>query len=292
MIEYDGLIIRPPSEAESLILQHTIGCSHNTCIFCPAYKQKRFRIRGLEEIREEVEACIPEGADVRRIFLADGDALVVPQADLIALFSFLNARFPSLRRIAQYANAKNILGKTVDELRQLREQGLGILYLGIESGDDELLAWMGKGVTSAQMEEAGKRVKEAGIKLSVTVLLGIGGRKRSAAHARATGRLLSAIEPDYVGALTTMVVPGTPLHDLEQAGQFALPPVFEILSELADMLENTRMNQGLFFANHASNYLPLRLRMPADRDQAIATIRDVVKREDPSVLRPASHRRL
>jgi radical SAM superfamily enzyme YgiQ (UPF0313 family) len=292
MPEYEGVVIRPPSEADSLILQYTIGCSHNRCIFCPAYKQKRFRIRSLVEMEQDIRGCLPACADTRRIFLADGDALAAPFPDLLSLFSLLRSSFPKLQRVGMYANAKNILGRSVEELRQLREAGLGILYLGIESGDDELLEWMKKGVTAAEMAEAGRRVKHAGIKLSVTVLLGIGGAGRSQEHARLTGELLSTIDPDYVGALTTMVVKGTPLYDLQQQGRFMLPSAFAILSELAEMLSHTDMTRGLFFANHASNYLPVRVRMPSERDKAVELIRNFVREGDASFLKPEGMRRL
>ena len=292
MPEYEGVVIRPPSEADSLVLQYTIGCSHNQCIFCPAYKQKRFRIRGLAEMEQDIRGCLPAYADTRRIFLADGDALAAPRPDLLALFSLLRSSLPRLQRIGMYANTKNILGKSAEELRQLREAGLGILYLGIESGDDGLLDWMKKGVTSAEMAEAGQRVKDAGIKLSVTVLLGIGGADRSTEHARLTGKLLSIIDPDYVGALTTMVVKGTPLFDLQQQGKFQLPSAFAILSELAEMLAHTEMTRGLFFANHASNYLPVRVRMPSERDKIVEMIRTFVRDRDTSFLKPEGMRRL
>lgn len=292
MPEYEGVVIRPPSEADSLILQYTLGCSHNQCIFCPAYKQKRFSIRRLVDMEQEVHGCLPDYADTRRIFLGDGDALAAPVPDLLALFSFLRSSFPKLRRIGMYANTKNILGRSAGDLRQLQEAGLGILYLGIESGDDELLDWMKKGATSAEMAEAGQRVKHAGIKLSVTVLLGIGGVDRSVEHARLTGKLISAIDPDYVGALTTMVVEGTPLYDLQQQGRFRLPPAFALLSELAEMLSHTEMTRGLFFANHASNYLPVRVRMPADRDKVVEMIRKFVREGDASLLRPERMRGL
>ncbi len=292
MPEYEGVVIRPPSEADSLILQVTIGCSHNRCIFCPAYKQKRFRIRTLAEMERDIRGCLPACIDTRRIFLADGDALAVPFADLLSLFSLLRSSFPRLHRIGMYANAKNILGRSTEELRRLREAGLGILYLGIESGDNDLLDWMKKGVTAAEMAEAGQRVKDAGIKLSVTVLLGIGGADGSSEHARLTGTLLSAIDPDYVGALTTMVVRGTPLYDLQQQNKFRLPSPFAILAELAEMLEHTNMTRGLFFANHASNYLPIRVRMPAERDKAVEMIRTFVQTGDASQMKPEGMRRL
>jgi radical SAM superfamily enzyme YgiQ (UPF0313 family) len=292
MPEYEGVVIRPPSEADSLILQYTIGCSHNQCIFCPAYKQKRFRVRSLAEMEQDIRSCLPAGADTRRIFLADGDALAAPFPDLLLLFSLLRSSFPRLQRTGMYANTQNILNKTEEELRQLREAGLGILYLGIESGDDELLRWMKKGVTTAEMTEAGRRVRHAGIKLSVTVLLGVGGHDRSREHARLTGKLLFAIDPDYVGALTTMVVRGTPLYDLQRQGRFVLPSAFAILSELAEMLEHTEMTRGLFFANHASNYLPVRVRMPAERDKVVAMIRKFVREGEASALKPEGMRRL
>ncbi|OGW41825.1 MAG: hypothetical protein A2010_06470 [Nitrospirae bacterium GWD2_57_9] len=289
---YQGTIIRPPSEADSLILQYTVGCSHNQCIFCPAYKRKRFRVRTIAEMEDELRGSRSSCSRARRVFLADGDALAAPQQDLLVLLRFLRTYLPALTRVGMYANAGSILGKSPAELAALRAQGIGIIYLGLESGDDERLAWMRKGAAAAQLEEAGRRVKEAGIKLLVTVLLGIGGNARSSEHARATGRLLSRIEPDHVGALTTMVVPGTPLSDLERSGMFQLPPPFALLTELAAMLEHTDMKRGLFFANHASNYLPLRVRMPSDRDRAVALIRKFVKEGNAATLMPEHMRRL
>ncbi len=291
MPEYIGTVIRPPSEADSLILQYTIGCSHNRCVFCPAYKQKQFRVRSIHEMEADVVSCLPSCRDTRRIFLADGDALAAPQQELLALFALLRSRFPRLSRIGMYANAGSILGKSVTELASLREQGLGILYLGVESGDDNLLAWMRKGATTAEMTEAGRRVKEAGLKLSVTVLLGIGGSNWSMQHAQATGKLLSKLRPDHVGALTTMVVPDTPLHLLEQAGDFSLPDPFSLLNELAEMIERTEM-RGLFSANHASNYLPLQVRMPMQRAGAVKMLRLCARNADETVLKPEWQRGL
>jgi radical SAM superfamily enzyme YgiQ (UPF0313 family) len=291
MPEYEGTIIRPPSEADSLILQYTIGCSHNQCVFCPAYKQKQFRIRSIAEMERDILDCVQGFNDTRRIFLADGDALAAPQQDLLALFALLRCHFPRLQRIGMYANARSILGKSVDELSSLREQGLGILYLGVESGDDTLLAWMRKGVTTQETVEACCRVKKAGIRLSVTVLLGIGGSTGSIQHARATGKLLTEIGPDHVGALTTMVVSGTPLYLLQESGDFTLPDSFAILDELAEMIEHTEM-RGLFFANHASNYLPVRVRMPMQREEAVKMIRGVVREGNAFSLIPERLRRL
>lgn len=243
-------------------------------------------------MEQELRECLPAFGDARRIFLADGDALAAPQHDLTALFALLRQRFPRVQRVAMYANARSVLAKTAEDLRRLREQGLSILYLGVESGDDDLLAWMRKGVTAAQIAEAGRRVKEAGIKLSVTVLLGIAGSERSIGHARATGRLLSEISPDYIGALTTMIVPNTPIHEYARTGEFRLPPPFAILAELAEMLSSTNIRRGLFFANHASNYLPIKVRMPAERDAAVSMIRQFVREGDASLLKPERMRGL
>jgi radical SAM superfamily enzyme YgiQ (UPF0313 family) len=291
MPAYEGTVIRPPSEADSLILQYTIGCSHNQCVFCPAYKQKKFRVRSVAEMEREILDCAPAFSDTRRIFLADGDAMAAPQEELLAVLALLRRHFPKLQRVGMYANARSVLGKSVNELVSLRELGLGILYLGIESGDNALLAWMKKGVTAEETIEACRRTKDAGIKLSVTVLLGIGGAGRSLEHARATGRLLTEIGPDYVGALTTIVVRGTPLYRLQEAGGFALPDSFALLGELAEMIEHTDM-RGIFFANHASNYLPVRVRMPLQRDEAVRMIREFVRRGDSSFLTPERLRRL
>ena len=197
-------------------------------------------------MEQDIRGCLPAYADTRRIFIADGDALTAPFSDLLSLFLLLRSSLPRLQRIGMYANAKNILGKSVEELKQLREAGLGILYLGVESGDNKLLEWMNKGVTAAEITEAGRRVSIAGIKLSVTVLLGISGADRSMEHARLTGKLLSSLDPDFVGALTTMVVKGTPLYDLQQQGKFTLPSAFDILAELAEMLAHTEMTRASF----------------------------------------------
>ena len=180
-MEYEGIVIRPPSEAESLILQVTLGCSHNKCTFCPTYKGRRFRIKDLEQIKEEIDE-MSEYGPFRKVFLADGDALIIPQPKLIAIFDYLNQRISGLRRVGIYGNAKSILRKSVEELRELRDRKLGIVYLGVETGDPALLEKICKGATYEQMVEAGRRVKEAGISLSATVLLGLGGMDRGQEH--------------------------------------------------------------------------------------------------------------
>jgi radical SAM superfamily enzyme YgiQ (UPF0313 family) len=284
-MKYEGIIIRPPSEAESLILQVTVGCSHNRCTFCPTYKAKRFRIKTFEEVKEDIDEAAEFGWAIERVFLADGDALIIPQPRLMEIMSYLKEKLPRLRRVGIYANAKGILKKTQDELRELKEAGLGIIYLGVESGDQVVLDRVRKGTTYEKLLQAGRMVKEAGIKLSVTVLLGIGGRERSREHALATGRLLTEMDPNYVGALSVMIVPGTPLYEEQAQGQFVLPSAFEMIEELRTMIAQTDMH-GLFFSNHASNYLALKVRMPKDKREAIRLIDGVLAKRDPALLRP------
>jgi len=291
-MRYEGTIYRPPSEASSLILQITIGCSHNRCTFCPSYKGKRFRIRSFEEVKADIDEVAPKLAPyVERVFLADGDALIVKQSLLVEILDYLQEKLPRLERVGIYANAKGVLRKDLEELKELRRRKLGIVYLGVESGDQVVLDRVKKGTTYEKLVEAGRRVKEAGIKLSVTVLLGIGGRDRSREHAIATGRILTEMAPDYAGALTLMLVPGTPLYQEYLRGEFEMPSPFELLEELGLMLAHTEM-EGLFTSNHASNYLPLKVKMPEEKEEALRTIEAVLRRRDPGLLRPEWYRAL
>lgn len=290
-MKYEGIIIRPPSEAESLILQITVGCSHNRCTFCPTYKAQRFRIKSFEEIKEDIDEAAQFGLAIERVFLADGDALIVPQHRLMQIMDYLKEKLPRLRRVGIYANAKGVLKKAQDQLRELKEAGLGIIYLGVESGDQVVLEQVRKGTTYEKLLQAGRTVKEAGIKLSVTVLLGIGGRERSREHAVATGRILTEMDPNYVGALSVMIVPGTPLYEEQAQGRFVLPTPFEMIEELRTMIAQTDMH-GLFFSNHASNYLALKVRMPKDKGHALRLIDEVLVKRDPALLRPDYFRAL
>ncbi len=291
-MKYEGDIIRPPSEATSLLLQVTVGCSHNRCTFCPSFKDKRFRIKSLEEIVEDLEYASRRIRQVDRLFLCDGDALIVPQKRLLEILEAVRKHLPGVGRIGTYGNAKSILRKSVEELRELREHGLGIVYLGIETGNEELLRKIRKGATYDQIVEAGRRVKEAGIALSATVLLGIGGIEKSTEHARDTARILTDVDPDFAGVLTVMIVPGTPLDEERKAGTFVLPGTFDLLKELSLIVSGARFSNCFFTANHASNYLPLRARMPRDREKVARLIDEVVLRSDASMLRPESLRGL
>ena len=285
-MKYEGMIFRPPSEAESLILQVTVGCSYNRCTFCGAYQGKSFRIKSFEEVKEdidEVSSCNPQ---IRRVFLADGDALILPQKELLRILEYLKARLKRLERIGIYANAKDILRKEVEELKRLKDLGLGILYLGVESGDREVLKRIKKNATVDQLVRAARRVKESGILLSVTVLLGIGGTERTQTHAEETGKVLSEMDPDYVGALSLMVVPGTPIEREIEAGKLELPTPFGLIQELEAMIKNCQFTDCFFASNHASNYLPLRIRMPEEKEEALRRIQEVLRRKDSTLLRP------
>jgi radical SAM superfamily enzyme YgiQ (UPF0313 family) len=283
-MKYEGMIFRPPSEADSLILQVTVGCSYNRCTFCSAYQGKRFRIKSFEEIKEDVDEVSPY--KIRRVFLADGDALSIPQKGLLQILSYLKEKLKGLERVGIYANAKDILRKDVDELKALKDLGLGILYLGLESGDPEVLKRIKKNATVDQLIHAGKRVKESGILLSVTVILGIGGVKGSPSHAAETGKVLSAMDPDYVGALSLMIVPGTPIAKEIETGSLVLPTPFGLIQELETMITHCQFTHCFFASNHASNYLPLRIQMPEEKEEALRRIREVLQRKDPDLLRP------
>jgi radical SAM superfamily enzyme YgiQ (UPF0313 family) len=284
-MEYEGIVIRPPSEAESLILQVSLGCSHNRCTFCPTYKGRRFRIKDLDRIKEEIDEMAPHGP-FRKVFLADGDALIIPQDKLIAILQYLKEKLPGLRRVGIYGNAKSILRKSVEELRALKALKLGIVYLGVETGDQALLEKVRKGASYGQMVEAGRRVKEADITLSVTVLLGLGGVEHGQQHALATAKILSDIDPDFASALTLMVVPGTPLHEEMESGRFQLPAPFQLLEELGTIIAHTDFTHCYFTSNHASNYLPIKARLPRDKEAVVRLIQKVVSSQDPSRLRP------
>ena len=285
-MKYEGMIIRPPSEAHSLLLQATVGCSHNRCTFCPSFKDKTFRIKPMEEIEEDIREAGSAFRSVRRVFLCDGDALIMPQGKLLPVLQSVNRSIRGVERIGTYANAKSILRKTGQELAELRSEGLKIVYMGLETGNEDLLRRIRKGVTAEQMVEAGRKVKAAGMALSVTALLGIGGKNGSKAHALDTARVLTDIDPDYAGVLTVMVVPGTPLHEEYARGDFVLPDHFELLGELRTLVEASRFTGCFFTSNHASNYLPIRASLPREKEAVLALIDRVIGRRDLRLLRP------
>jgi radical SAM superfamily enzyme YgiQ (UPF0313 family) len=271
-MHYEGNIIRPPSEANSILLQITVGCSHNKCTFCGAYKGERFRIKPDATILSDIDFAATHCRRQRRIFLCDGDALIVPQKRLLNILQEIERQLPWVIRVGAYANSKSLKMKTLDELKALKAHGLGILYMGLETGDDVTLKKINKGAGSEEMIQMGKKARAAGIKLSITVILGIAGKSRSNIHARETGHVLTAIDPEYVGALTLMLIPGTPLYQDYRDGEFILLEPDDMLKELKNMIEATELSKGLFHANHASNYLPIKARLPKEKAKMLHLI--------------------
>jgi len=271
-MHYEGTVIRPPSEADSILLQVTLGCSHNKCTFCGTYRGKRFDIKKDDVIFEDIEFAGKHCRRQNRLFLCDGDALVIPMRRLVPILERIRDRLPWVERVGVYANTKSIKMKTDEELALLHKLGLKIAYMGLESGDDKVLEAIRKGADADKMITMGKKLKKAGIKVSVTVLLGLGGRRGSLDHARETGRVLTAMDPDFVGALSLMLLPGTELHDQYEKGDFQLPGAEEMLTELGAMIAATNLTDGLFHANHASNYLPIRAHLPQDKEKTLELI--------------------
>jgi len=276
-MHYEGMIIRPPSEANSILLQVTLGCSHNKCTFCGTFREKRFNIKKNDIIFKDIEFARQNCRRQNRLFICDGDAMIVPQKRLVPILERIKDRLPWVERVGLYANTKGIGMKTDEQLEELKSLGVDIAYMGLESGDDIVLKDVCKGANAEKMIKMGKRVKASGIKLSVTVLVGLGGRERSQIHARETGRVLSAIDPDFVGALSLMLIPGTELNDQYEQGEFVLINPEEMLAELGGMIAATHLTDGLFHANHASNYLPIRARLPRDKEKTLELISQALK---------------
>ncbi|HEX9051217.1 MAG TPA: radical SAM protein [Anaeromyxobacter sp.] len=266
-------IFRPPSEAESLILQATVGCSWNRCTYCAMYREKSYRVRPLDELLEDVRlaarAC---GPGVRRVFVADGDALAMAPGHWEPLLLACREAFPRLRRVSAYATARNVAAKTDAELRRLRELGLALLYVGPETGDDVTSRRIAKGAGFAEHALAARRAHAAGMKVSAIFLLGAGGVERSREHAEGSARLVTEMDPEFLSLLTLTVVPGTPVATLAARGEFELPPVERMLHELRTIVAEARPAGAIFRTNHASNHLPLEGRLPRDRDRIVATV--------------------
>ena len=272
-MRYEGTIYRPPSEADAYILQATIGCSWNACTYCDMYRLKRFRVRALDETLADVERARERlGTRVEKVFVADGDALVLDLAQWEAILEACRLAFPRLRRVSAYATARNLLEKSPDELARLREDGLRLLYIGPESGDDVTLKGIAKGATFADHVAAAERARQAGIVLSAIFLLGAGGVERSAEHAAASARLATEMDPRFVSALTLTVAPGTPQERLQRTGHFTLPAVPALLRELRTFVAEARPSGATFRTNHASNHVPVAGTLPADRDRLLQVI--------------------
>lgn len=258
-MRYEGTLYRPPSEAYSLIVQVTIGCTHNKCTFCSMYKDKKFRMRNLDEIIEDFKMSRKSYRYVKRIFLADGDALTIRTGDLEKILIHIRENFSECERVGIYGSPKAILSKSVDELKHLHSLGLGIVYLGVESGSEKILKNINKGVTREEMVEAGRRVVQAGIELSITLISGLGGNEDCMEHARESAKIVNEIKPDYVGLLTLLVEMGTPLYEDIQSGKFKLLTPREVLLETKEMVKNIYVDNCIFRSNHASNYIALKV---------------------------------
>jgi len=280
---YDLPLFRPPSEAKSLIVQATIGCSHNKCTFCGMYKMKKFRIKSFEEIKKDIDLLRNFYGDVERIFIADGNALCMETEDLLRSIKYARSVFPSLKRVSIYATPMDLLNKSLDELRTLRKEGLTLIYLGIESGDDKVLKDVRKGATSEEIIEAGKKAIKAGMTLSTTAILGLGGKERSLEHAKGTARVLNEIKPQYTAFLTLMIVEKTPLYFKVLRGEFNPLSQVELLRELRIIVEELDY-KTVFRTNHASNYLPLKGDLPEDKEKILRVIDYALTH--PEILRP------
>lgn len=289
-MRYFGSVYRPPSEAHSLIVQVTYGCSHNTCAFCSMYKEKRFALRPMKDILEDFRLARAAYASVGRIFLADGDALIRPAADLERILDEIARLFPERERVTCYASPGSIQKRTPEELARLRQKGLTMVYMGLESGCDAVLQRMRKGHTAADIVAAGQKVRAAGIALSVTAISGLGGAEQWQEHALGTAAALSAMKPEYIGLLTLMVEPGTPLFDWVREGSFVLPDSRLILEETALLVAQLDCEGAVFRMNHASNYLTLRGTLNRDKQELLGRIHSAMTGR--TGLRPEQFRAL
>ncbi|MCL2388775.1 MAG: radical SAM protein [Elusimicrobia bacterium] len=279
-------VIRPPSEAYSLILQPTLGCPDNTCTFCPAYKTKPFKIKSLKDIETDIKQAFKAYPQADKIFLADGDTLRVPFDDLVKILDLLNKHFKYLRRISLYATTQSILEKSVSELQTLKSKKMSLVYTGFETGCEATYKFIQKAGAAQDNVEAGLKLKEAGIKSNVTVILGLGGKALSQSHAIETAKILSAARPEQIAALTLMIPPEAPLYKLVKNGEFTPLTPFEIINELGLMVANMEDFKCLFFANHASNYVPIEARFPKDRQLVLNTLKEISLSKNKSTLKP------
>ena len=272
-MRYEGAIYRPPSEADAYILQATVGCSWNHCTYCDMYRAKQFRIRELHESLNDIRAAgTAYGANVEKVFVADGDALVMDLDHWEGILSACRDTFPRLRRVSAYATAMNLLDKPVEELQRLRAQGLSLLYIGPETGDDMTFKRIAKGANFQDHVEASKRARDAGIEVSAIFLLGAGGTERSQAHAEASAQLVTEMDPNYLSLLTLTVIPGTPIAKMQERGKFELPGVTRMLEELRTIVATAAPTDAVLRTNHASNYLPLGGNLPRDRKRILAVV--------------------
>jgi len=278
-MKYEGSIYRPPSEARSLIVQVAVGCAHNKCTFCSMYKDKSFRIKSWEEIKEDLDEARETYRYIKRIFLADGDAIVLPAKKLIQILDYIKEIFPECERVGIYAAPKDILLKSEEDLKALKESGLGIVYIGIESGDDQILKDIEKGVSSSEIISSGQKLKAAQIPISITLISGIGGKEKTKEHAMESARVVNRINPEYVSFLTLMLEEGTPLYEDWQNDKFSLLSPKEALEEIRLFIENTDLKGSIFRANHASNYISLGGILNEEKDELLKNIDEALSED-------------
>jgi radical SAM superfamily enzyme YgiQ (UPF0313 family) len=271
-MHYEEPLFRPPCEANSLIVQVTLGCPHNRCVFCGMYKFKKYRVRDPEEVKADLRKARLMYRHVQSIFLADGNTIAMNSEKLADIISYARDLFPEAERVSSYGGARFLKGKPVEALRRLREAGLDIIYLGLESGDDEILTMMDKGVDSEGMIEAARRVREAGIALSVYILLGLGGEDLWLQHAENTARVLNAMQPDYIRPRTLALLPGVPLYEEAREGRFREASGETIMRELQVMLSALDMEDTWFLSDHISNYMPVYGHLPDEREKMLAMV--------------------
>lgn len=286
-MQYYGNVFRPPSEARSLIIQATVGCAHNKCSFCYMYKDDNFIIRPLEDIKKDLIEMSQYGSYWRRIFLADGDALVLKTSDLLEILKTIKQYYPNIERVSSYATAGDINRKSIEELKALRDAGLEMLYIGFESGDDEILRKINKGLTYKDYVSAMAKCKEVGFKTSITIIAGLGGLELMEQNAKGTAKIISETKPDYVSYLTMRIYKNTPLYLDYINGKFNMPNAEEILQEMKIFLENVDSEGTIFRSNHASNYVLLAGTLNEDKKGLIEAIDKTLKKKNfvPEVLR-------
>lgn len=283
---YNEPVFRPPSEANSLILQPTIGCSWNRCAFCEMYTSKKFRVRDIEEVKDEMQSMVPYADHVRKVFLADGNAMVLSSEYLLELLDELKNVFPRLSRVSAYAIPKDLLGKTDEELSAIREAGLALIYVGIESGDDEVLQMVKKGETFATSVKGLQRSKKAGIKSSVMILNGLGGKKYSEQHALNSAKVVNAVQPEFLSTLVLSYPHGPDHFKKRFQGEFEPCEIPDLLNELKVFLSHTELEQTVFRSDHASNYLILKGTLGREKDRMLKEIDDALEDPGNAGLRP------
>ncbi len=286
IMDHVGRIFRPPGEANSLLLQVTVGCSHNGCTFCGMYRQKRFRPKPAAQIEADLQNAAQLDLKHRRVFLCDGDALILSTRRLLHILDMIRHYLPRARRVGAYGDTRCVRSKSTRDLEELRDGGLSIVYHGIETGDDEVMRRIDKGATRAECVEMAHKLREADMQHVVMIMLGIGGKPHSASHAHQTATLLTEMDPLFIAAMTTLVVPGTPLHTQQARGDFTLPSKLELIEELRIVVAQSHLGWCQFSSTHPSNYLSVQGTLPTEKGRLLADIDAVLAARDEKLLRP------